>query len=178
MAGDWQTTAERLVYENDVMKKEETEDVKPGGLNVGVRKRKFEGQEEEEEAGETVVRRGWGSTIRAYPGQGGDEEDLSMLLKSTKRDIRDGEGLETLGSRRPPGPDQAEGSAAIKGSQPRLGSPAIKKEESADSGGMRDTMSSETAVTEALPESVKQEEDPPEPGVIFKKRKAKPIRQK
>lgn len=178
MAGDWQTTSERLVYENDFVKKEEVEDAKPGGLNVGVRKRKFEGQEEEEEAGETVVRRGWGSTIRAYPGQGGDEEDLGMLLKSTKRVIRDGEGLENLGSQPPPGLDQAEGPVAIKGSQPGLGSPAIKKEEPADSGGVSDTISSKTAVVGAPPESLKQEEDSPDSGVVFKKRKTKPIRQR
>ena len=178
IAGDWQTTSERLVYENDSVKKEEVEDAKPGGLNVGVRKRKFDGREEEEEAGETVVRRGWGSTIRAYPGQGGDEEDLSILLKSTKRATRDGEGLQTLGTRRPSQPEQAEGSVAIKESQPGLGSPAIKKEVSVDSGGVADTIPSEAAVVEAPPESLKQEEDLPDSGVVFKKRKTKPIRQR
>ena len=176
MAGDWQTTSERLVYENDSVKKEEVEDAKPGGLNVGIRKRKFEGQEEEE-AGETVVRRGWGSTIRAYPGQEGDE-DLSILLKSTKRAIKDGEGLQNLGSRRPSRLEQAEGSVAIKESQPGLGSPAIKKEVPADSAGVADTIPSEAAVVEAPPESLKQEEDLPDSGVVFKKRKTKPIRQR
>ena len=56
MAGDWQTTSERLVYDNDFVKKEDGDDVKADGLNIGVRKRKFEGLEEEAEAGETVVR--------------------------------------------------------------------------------------------------------------------------
>ena len=177
MAGDWQTTSERLIYENDIAIKEEVEDAKPEGLNVGVRKRKFDGREEEEEAGETVVRRGWGSTIRAYPGQGGDEEDLSILLKSTKRATRDGEGLQNLGPRRPSQPEQAEGSVAIKESQPGLGSPAIKKEEPVDSGGLPDTISSETAVVEG-PTSLKQEWDLPDSGVVFKKRKTKPIRQR
>ena len=177
MVGDWQTTSEKLIYEDDFVKKEEAGDVKPG-LNVGVRKRKFEGQEEEEEAGETVVRRGWGSTIRVYPGPGGDENDLSTLLKSTKRVIRDGEALQRLGSGDSSLPEEADSRVTIKETQPGLDSPTIMKEESVDSVGVSDTVPHETAVVQAPPESVKQEENPPDSGVIFKKRKAKSIRQK
>lgn len=180
MAGDWQTTSERPVYENDFVKKEEAEDVKPGGLNVGVRKRKFEGQEEEEEAGETVVRRGWGSTIRAYPGPGGDEDDLSTLLQSMKRVTREGEGLPALGSGLSSQPEQADSHVRKKDSQPGLDSPKIKGEEPAepaDSIGVQNTVPS-TAFVEAPLGSLKQEEDPPDSGVVFKKRKAKPIRQR
>jgi len=72
MAGDWKVVSQKAV-----------EDPSPEEqLNVGVRKRKYEGQEEEEEAGETVVRRGWGSTIRRYPGE--DQADLDNLLFGTK----------------------------------------------------------------------------------------------
>lgn len=178
MAGDWQTTSERIIYENDFLKKEETEDVKPGALNVGVRKRKFEGQEEEEEAGETVVRKGWGSTIRTYPGAGGDEEDLNTLLKSTKRVLREGEGLQTLGSALSSHPEHADSHAEAKEGQPGLDSPAIKREESAGSGGVLDTILNQPAAAEAPRESFKQEENTPDFGVVFKKRKAKSIRQK
>lgn len=177
MAGDWQTTSERPVYENDFAMKEEAEDVKPGGLNVGVRKRKFEGQEEEEEAGETVVRRGWGSTIRAYPGPGGDEDDLRTLLKSTKKVTREGEGLQKPRSRRSSQPEEADSHVTPKNSQPGLDSPRIKEEEPADSVVVPDTISSD-AVVEARLETLKQEEDSPDSGVVFKKRKAKPIRQR
>ena len=176
MAGDWQTTSERSVHENDFVKKEE-EDGKPGGLNVGVRKRKFEGQEEEEEAGETVVRRGWGSTIRAYPEPGGDEDDLSTLLKSTKRVTREGEGLQKPRSRRSSHPEQADSHVTPKDSQPGLDSPRIKGEEPAESVGVPNTISSDAAV-EARPDTLKQEEDSLESGALFKKRKAKPIRQR
>lgn len=85
MAGDWQTIAERPVF-NRVKKEEGLEDLKGlkpvSTLNVGVRKRKLHGQEEEEEAGATVVRQGWGSTTRRYPGSAGDGEnnDLDDLL--------------------------------------------------------------------------------------------------
>ena len=178
MAGDWQTTSERLIYENDFLKKEEAGDVKPEGLNVGVRKRKIEGQEEEEEAGETVVRKGWGSTIRTYPGAGGDEEDLDTLLKSTKRVIREGEGMQTLGSGRSSRLEQKDDHATTEETRIGLDSPAIKKEESTGSGGIPDTVLNKTAPTEASPKSLKQEENAPDSGVVFKKRKAKPIRQK
>jgi len=47
-------------------------------LSIGVKKRKFEGQEEEEEAGEVVARRGWGASTKRYPGQ--DTTDLDDLL--------------------------------------------------------------------------------------------------
>ena len=179
MAGDWQTTSERLIYDSDFLKKEEdSEDVKLGGLSVGVRKRKFEGQEEEEEAGETVIRKGWGSTMRTYPGAGDDEDDLDALLKSTKRIRRQGDGLLPFGSERSSGPEHADSHATTMGSQPDLDSPAIKKEESAGSDVLPGTRSNQTAIVEVHPESVKQEDNSPDAGVIFKKRKAKPIRQK
>ncbi len=178
MAGDWETTTERLVYENDFMKKEEPEDVKPGGLIVGVRKRKFEGQEEEEEAGEAVVRKGWGSTIRAYPGPEDDEGDLDTLLKSTKRSTRGDEDLQNPGSAHLPRPCQSNNFATTMESRPDLDAPAIKEEDSTESGRVPNTILSEAAILEAPPKSLKQEEDPPDSGVVFKKRKAKPIRQR
>ena len=178
MAGDWQTTSEKLVYENESVKKEEAEDVKSGGLNVGVRKRRFEAQEEEEEAGETVVRKGWGSTIRTYPGPGSDEDDLSTLLKATKGVTRDGENLQTHGSERSSRPELADGHVTTKGSQPTLNDLPLKKEEVADTDEIPTTTSSEMAVVEPLLESFKHEEDSLDTGVVFKKRKTKPIRQK
>jgi hypothetical protein len=81
MAGDWRTVSERVLGAND----EDYGDQKPGNvLSVGVRKRKFEGQEEEEEAGETVVRRGWGTTTRSYPGSKDEDDELDALLSGTK----------------------------------------------------------------------------------------------
>jgi hypothetical protein len=80
MAGDWKVVSQRPV--------EETTSEDP--LSVGVRKRKYEGQEEEEEAGAVVARRGWGSTSRRYPGANeGDAPNLDALLsgvKSVKKD--------------------------------------------------------------------------------------------
>ena len=177
MAGDWQILSERLVNNNDSLKKEKhNEDVKPGGLNLGVRKRRFE-EQEEEEAGETVVKKGWGSTIRTYPGAKEDDDDLDTLLSTTKRVAREGEGSQPLGSGRLLRPEQADKHAPVKDSNPLLESPAIKQEDHADSGVVADTILKQTAVVESS-ESVKREESPPDSGVLFKKRKAKPIRQK
>ena len=176
MAGDWQILSEKLVYNDSLKKEEHTEDVKPGGLSMGVRKRRFEGQEEEE-AGEPVVKKGWGSTLRTYPGAKEDDDDLDILLGTTKRVVIEGEGSEPLGSGRSFRPEQAYNHAPVKGSNPCLGSPAIKQEDHADSVVVADTNLKQTAIVESS-ESVKQEENPPESGVLFKKRKAKPIRQR
>jgi hypothetical protein len=71
-AGGWTVISQRVIDEPAV---EEP-------LSIGVRKRKYEGQEEAEEAGETVVRRGWGSTTKRYPAEA--TEDLDVLLATHK----------------------------------------------------------------------------------------------
>lgn len=86
MAGEWQTLSETPLDEitGERIKKEEG-DVKPEGLNVGVRKRKFLEDLAEEEA--EVRRNVWGSTTKSYPGPKGgeqEEEDLNTLLGKTK----------------------------------------------------------------------------------------------
>ncbi|KAK6380938.1 hypothetical protein, variant 2 [Exophiala oligosperma] len=71
MAGDWTVVSQKSVTESPLEER----------LSTGVKRRKFEGQEEQEEAGETVARRGWGSTTRQYPGK--DTTDLDDLLSAT-----------------------------------------------------------------------------------------------
>ncbi|KAK0509460.1 hypothetical protein JMJ35_007854 [Cladonia borealis] len=174
MVGDWQTTSERLIYDN-AKKEEDGGDIKPEGLNIGVRKRKFEGQEEEEEAGERVVRRGWGSTVRAYPGQE-DDKDLDALLTNTKILKREG-GIEgsvpTEPSSRVGGitNDYAQKEASLVAADGQV----IKRENSTENVVLPDG-TPEKAVAEAP--TIKQEDDAAATGVVFKKRKAKPIRQK
>ena len=174
MVGDWQTTSERLIYDT-VKKEEDGGDVKPEGLNIGVRKRKFEGQEEEEEAGETVVRRGWGSTVRAYPGQE-DDKDLDALLMTTKvlkREEGDVEGKPAPGSFSRAGrviDQSAEQASLIAANGQR-----IKREESSENEVLPETMPEKHGVEAP---AMKQEDDAAAMGVVFKKRKAKPIRQK
>jgi hypothetical protein len=67
LAGDWQVISQKPVELGQ----------QEASLNVGVRKRKVEGQGEEEGAGETVQKKGWGSTTRGYPVK---EKELDDLL--------------------------------------------------------------------------------------------------
>ncbi|OAP60742.1 hypothetical protein AYL99_05744 [Fonsecaea erecta] len=75
MAGDWQVVSQQTT--------DETPSEAP--LSKGVKKRKYEGQDEEEEekkeAGEAVVRRGWGAATKRYPGH--DKADLDDLLSGS-----------------------------------------------------------------------------------------------
>lgn len=178
MAGDWQTISQKPVYEN-VEKKEDTNDVKPSlvtgdpsKISIGVRKRKFDGQEEEEEAGEKVVRKGWGSKLRAYPGASNDLT-LDALLNKTKLPAPSDTGL---------GDDQGETLPSISGEQPHdildkevtatLATTAIKREDSQTYDGLASLNPSVDG------QDVKDEDEVPPGGIVFKKRKAKPIRQK
>lgn len=170
MAGDWQVTSQRVIY--DTPKKEDGEDAQPDRLAIGVRKRKFEGQEEEEEAGETVVRRGWGSTTRTYPSANNKEDDeLEALLNSTKTLKRDDSN--TIDKERR---QKGQADHPIKGEGAQNEVPdglSIKREESSDTSAAPDTIPAQGKAEDAL---IKPEQDAQELGVVFKKRKAKPIR--
>ena len=178
MAGDWQTISEQPVYE-DVKKEEDTQDVKPSlptgdpsKINIGVRKRKFDGQEEEEEAGEKIVRKGWGSTIRAYPSTIQDP-DLDALLNGNKSpasvdNAQDDDRNKTSQSK----PGEQPGSMDDGKSSSVTGSTPIKREDS----NMNEGSAAVETSTRSL--DVKHEEELPAGGIVFKKRKAKPIRQK
>ncbi|KAL8846519.1 MAG: hypothetical protein Q9221_008395 [Calogaya cf. arnoldii] len=172
MAGDWQIIAQRLIQ--DLVKKEEGledfRDFKPDlTLNVGIRKRKFEGQEEEEEAGATVVRKGWGSTTRRYPGADGDDhDDLDSLLNKSavpNQGMSQGDSAEPL-------PQSGDKSVPSQDGQsdlvPEPSHPVIKKEHS-DSLDMGSRQEQE----DSLDMPVKEENGTQEPAVMFKKRRSK-----
>ncbi|KAL4867772.1 hypothetical protein BDV12DRAFT_170815 [Aspergillus spectabilis] len=79
LVGDWQTVSEKVVRPED----------EAAQSTLGVRKRKHDVDEEEEEAkreAERFVSKGWGSATRRYPGAKDEEdlEDLNALLASTK----------------------------------------------------------------------------------------------
>ena len=176
MAGDWQTLSERPVYPDGFKKEEDGEDVKPNNLNIGVRKRKFEGEEEEQEAGEVVVKRGWGSTTRTYPGEG--EDDLDALIGQTNLVRRRDAGQQNLGRGKVGEPSTVQpgevASAREEAIEPLPEVPSIKKEESTEGGGALVT-APEHGVIE--PPVIKTEDDPIVAGIVFKKRKPKQIRQ-
>lgn len=176
MAGDWQTTSQRLIYD-DVKKEEANEDSKGSVLNVGVRKRKFEGQEEEEEAGETVVRRGWGSTTRAYPGADAADDDLDSLLKTTKPSLqRRDDPLPTNSYEQAVLAEQHQADSKVEDADISAHEArTVKHEESLDTSTILQDVTHQSSTGDA---PIKHEDEAPDPVILFKKRKARPMRQK
>ena len=171
MAGDWQTVAERPIW-NQIKKEEGLEDFKDfkpdPTLNVGVRKRKLEGQEDDQDTGTTIVKKGWGSSIRGYPGSAGDGgDDLEELLSKQRKPQQHENTLteETESQRGFGNPLNPDDNHAGEGEREP---PSVKREnsEAFDVGSVPnlDTISSTV---------VKQESQETEPSVVFKKRKAK-----
>lgn len=141
MAGDWETMSTKPSGRPSL--KKEDEDVK--GLNIGIRKRKIEGVEDEDEA-EVVVRRGWGSTLKAYPGTDTASEDIESLMRANQ--------------------------TTIKVEQPKDVVPFIKREDTQ----LQDLATAPVMNTAELPlPNVKHDDDQTEniAPVVFKKRKSK-----
>ncbi len=173
MAGDWQTLSETPIYDRD-FKKEEEEDVKPDKHSIGVRKRRFEG-EEEEDASEPVVRKAWGSTFRTYSeaGPSGDSDLESLLERSKTIGNRRGEMGHITDTRPGTNSDARAGLENGKG-VPAHDTPVIKREESNEGTTSVPVPAEMNAVTVGI----KEEDDTPGSAVVFKKRKMKPIRQR
>lgn len=159
MAGDWQTVSQKVIRSEDP----ETPD--QSGLSVGVRKRKHEGDEEDEDQETKMfVSKGWGSRFREYPGTTQDDGDLDSLLESTK-DIKKTKptatgtvGHESSGDSEAPVKREEETKV------PESDKPSRPKEEEADS--------EDKSATPA----VKNEAEDAAPEVVFKKRKPKAMR--
>lgn len=176
MAGDWQTLSERPIYQ-DGIKKEEALDVKPDMISTGIRKRRYEGQEEEEaarEAERAAVRMNWGSTTRTYPeGDGFGDDDLDKLLERSKT-IGKGKGRMANPTEAPentragsPSRTGPEGTQACATHDEAV----IKREDSGES-------STSALHTSELKITGLSEDDDAGSAVVFRKRKAKSMRQK
>ncbi|KAI9370832.1 hypothetical protein BJX61DRAFT_65702 [Aspergillus egyptiacus] len=142
LAGDWQTVSEKVIQPED-------SESQP---TLGVRKRKHDVDEEEEEAkreAERFVSKGWGSATKRYPGAQ-DDEDLDALLASTK-DVKRSKSA---------GTDQD--TVVKEGEPPSAGAPA------GDDSDRPPVKPEELATTEEPGEAA--------PGVVFKKRKPKAMR--
>ncbi|KAL8701639.1 MAG: hypothetical protein Q9201_004796 [Fulgogasparrea decipioides] len=173
MAGDWHTIAERPVW--DRWKEEGLEDFKnfkpDPTLNIGVRKRKLEGEDEDVNTEAPVSRKGWGSAVRRYPGPGGDgEDDLDALLSNTtvtkQEKHEDGTGIRLSQPKVEPTQDPNNSRAAELDPKP----PPVKMEES-------ETIDLNSFQNQGpnLETAIKQEDGDAQPAVVFKKRKSKHI---
>ena len=159
MAGEWQTTAQRLIYD-EIKKEGEEKDSKSNGMNVGLHKRKLEGQEEEEQSGGSMINRGWGSTMRSYPGD--EMDDLEKLLGSTSGLIKT-DGQEIRATQTSSGTDQTAAQGTER-SNPQA--PQLKKEEFSEEAAC-------TTQIEGIDGPVKLEDETAQDTIMFKKRKTK-----
>ncbi|KAJ5532839.1 hypothetical protein N7494_009391 [Penicillium frequentans] len=163
LTGEWQTVSETKL------------DVPEGARSIGIRKRKLEGDEDEEggQIPEQYVSKGWGSRMKTYPGaeDDGDDGDLDALLASTKDlkkakmekeavESKEQESSFSLAPKKEE--DEPADSKAPAATVPDVEEPnPVKKEEADDSA---------IPMPSAAPESEEV------PGVVFKKRKAKVMR--
>ncbi|KAL2809913.1 hypothetical protein BJX63DRAFT_403820 [Aspergillus granulosus] len=155
LAGDWQTVSEKVI------RAEGEEEVQQPTL--GVRKRKHDLDEEEEEAkreAEKFVSRGWGSATRRYPGAQ-DDEDLDALLSSTK-DVK---------KARISGAETEKGASTQKEAQADEGAPASKDPDQTQQSKADDSCEDKSSLPAAT-----QEPEELTAGIVFKKRKPKAMR--
>ena len=180
MTGDWRTISERVMLESKAedtgIKTEALHEESKAPLNIGVRKRKYEGEEEEKEAGETVRRKGWGSTTRSYS-EAAKNDDLDDLLKGANdasaaarkvNTIKREDDTGDLNNDREPNNDYNHDPEQIKEAEQADAVPAVK-----GASDHSNIYTSEAGLHDQELSGVKQENDI-EPEVVFKKRKAKP----
>lgn len=166
LAGEWQTLSETKIV-----------DLEGAAKSIGVRKRKHDGDEEDEEddggnPSERLVSKGWGSRMREYPGaQNDDDDDLDSLLASTK----------DLKKSKDPVPDlESEETKLDEEPKPELAASVKKEEEAAKSKDQETDNSAHIKTEEPGNLSVPPTEEKPQvedaPGPVFKKRKTKVLR--
>ena len=164
MAGEWQVTSERVIDEDEGEKK-------PDALALGVRKRVLD--EEEQELAEAKKRR-WGSSYRTHPAEE-DDGDLDALLSNA---TRKGKEPATM----PEVKKEVEVESAENGSQVNAEAGVAKSlEKPADLDFKQELSDDKVALHTADPLEAglrPEGEEQTVPGVVFKKRKAKNIRQK
>ncbi|KAJ5286634.1 hypothetical protein N7478_002320 [Penicillium angulare] len=165
LAGQWQTLSESSL----------DPEAAAAAKSVGVRKRKLDGDEDEE--GEAIpeqyVSKGWGSRMKIYPGAQDDvDEDLDALLASTKDLKKVKMDTPTVDSGEvksefelPPKQEDTTGDANTK--------PTVA---TASEGDQSTTAKTEELDLSSIPLANDDPESEEAPGVVFKKRKPKVIR--
>jgi hypothetical protein len=162
LAGSWETISERRLTPAEGGK----EDAK---LNIGVRKRKLENNEDEEEAQllAKTTHRGWGNTTLSYPGAADEDDDLDALLSKTTavKKTDDSKFKSEVVAQKAEAEDEADSKSAIK---------------------VEADLDSVTTMKKGEPEAIDSPQIPPVPGshnseglpgVVFKKRKNKAAKQ-
>ena len=173
MTGEWETVSRRVIHSEGqgtgIVKQEDgdsKQDIKiedGAPLNIGVKRRREDREDEADDGGGTMGRRGWGSSTKEWDGN--EELDLEAMMGSkTKEELNSTAQVSCPGHLL----DRTADESAETG---QLEPPPLKKEESAS------TLPSLDAVPgyDGAP-SVKQDPDGLGTGIVFKKRKARPAR--
>jgi hypothetical protein len=163
MAGEWQVTSERVIDEDEGEKK-------PDALALGVRKRVLD--DEEQELADAKKRR-WGSSYRTHPAE--HDGDLDALLSNA---TRKGKEPATI----PKVKEEVEVESTENGSQVNAEAGVVKSLEEPEDLDYKQELSDDKVAlhtADPLAAGLRPEgEEQTVPGVVFKKRKAKNIRQK
>jgi hypothetical protein len=155
LAGEWQTVSERVIGGEKT------------GSSLGVRKRKLEADEEEDEAkreAERFVSKGWGSRTRVYPGAQ-DDTDLDALLETTKDIKRAKPSASDVAAKE----SDKEAAAVPAKDEGDVGAAELDQAPQTEKGGFE-------AVVEPSAPAVKSEPEEATASVVFKKRKPKVMR--
>ncbi|KKY27017.1 putative formin binding [Phaeomoniella chlamydospora] len=151
LAGDWQTVAQRSL-DTDGQKNTEA-------LNVGIRKRKAENDDDADVIEDQPLKhKGWGSSLKTYPGASSSEtpdlEDLLSGRRAPKKELETDEPSEDIEAKREPG-------------------------ESPDLEQIEDKMAVKEQIDtfDAAQANSRLGIDVPPTGIMFKKRKLKPRKQ-
>lgn len=155
MVGDWQVIAQTAVRSQRMKKEESGDEDKSEVKSVGVRKRRLDEGEEEEEAVGRPAQKVWGSAFKAYPGSKAKEEDLDALLGGTKAAVQTESVVKEEDA--PELPIKREDEAQYTNT-----APAVAKPEADDQVKLQDA---EAALPAEAPAAGS--------GVVFKKRKKK-----
>ncbi|OJJ94869.1 hypothetical protein ASPACDRAFT_48318 [Aspergillus aculeatus ATCC 16872] len=185
LAGTWQTVSEKVIDSGE-------EGGSTAGRSVGVRKRKLEGgnggagdadvDEEEAEAkreAERFVSKGWGSSVRRYPGAKENDTDLDALLAST-REIKRVKPSDVKAEADVDANPRTQQDAAHAGKQSTKGhfvpvksEGEVQPAESDEAPAVKEEQAGDDTSLETVP---KTEAEEPAAGVVFKKRKPKVMR--
>ncbi|ETS78180.1 hypothetical protein PFICI_10242 [Pestalotiopsis fici W106-1] len=169
MASDWQVTNTRII--DDTPKTDADGNVKVEAVATGVRKRvKREGEEEEEEAMQTLFKkpRKWGRDTKQAAK---DDADLDALLSGTLAPIKK-DKIEESNS-------EPTVKKEAKEEEADVGIP-LKREPSNEGQGISSVIKPdpESVESAAVKQEATSEGNDDVPAVVFKKRKPKAVRQK
>jgi hypothetical protein len=166
MAGEWQITSERII--------EPEGEKKLDALALGVRKRVIQEDEEEGEGEGAVKKRRWGSTYKTYPAEAEDAALEALLNDVTRKDKAPAIKSEEESQRNM---KQEPGTAVVQGATSVVA--PVSEEKTNIKLEPSEGLASLPLTIPQLDHDVKHEdEEQNAPSFVFRKRKAKNIRQK